>query len=322
MIARTNRTPTFVLAGLIIAVLVLTYNYWTSIKQNNELMKQLNNMAVRVTDITNKKATIDKQNEALSSRIKYFEERAEANQQAINKKDDEMNQLNNKLKEALSQSDSFKLKNDEFSSKLLICDSDKQELEKVKSDRIALTDENTRLSGKVIELNNKIKTLTSECEIKSKSEIADLFVKVYRETSDESLKTKLKQIFKIDDKTIEDLKQNLEKPSKAKIIETPKNDSEVKVVENKRDIEEKISKTEKATEKAIEKVTEKLIVQHAENNAEAHVEAMITAEGNHNVPVQLGENIHQDAGEELEVHENDAKGVLLQEHKNEDDEHK
>jgi septal ring factor EnvC (AmiA/AmiB activator) len=119
MITRTNRTPTFVLAGLIIAVLVLTYNYWTSIKQNNELMKQLNNMAVRVTDITNKKATIDKQNEALSSRIKYFEERAEANQQAINKKDDEMNQLNNKLKEALSQSDSFKLKNDEFSSKLV-----------------------------------------------------------------------------------------------------------------------------------------------------------------------------------------------------------
>jgi hypothetical protein len=140
------------------------------------------------------------------------------------------------------------------------------------------------------------------------------------------LKTKLNQIFKIDDKTIEELKQNLEKPSKAKIIETPK--TEVKLVENKREIEEKISKTEKqtekATEKATEKVTEKLIVQHAENDAEAHAEAhevMVTAEGNHNVPVQLGENIHQDAGEELEVHENDAKGVLLQEHKNEDDEH-
>ena len=138
------------------------------------------------------------------------------------------------------------------------------------------------------------------------------------------MKTKLKQIFKIDDKTIEELKQNLEKPSKAKIIETPKNDTEVKLVENKREIEEKISKTEKATEKATEKVTEKLIVQHAKNDAEAHAEAhevMVTAEGNHNVPVQLGENIHQDAGEELEVDENDAKGVLLQEHKNEDDEH-
>ena len=76
-------------------------------------MKQLNAMAVRVTDISNKKATIDKQNEAMSSRIKYFEERAEANQQAMNKKDDEMNQLNNKLKDALSQIDSLKLKNDE-----------------------------------------------------------------------------------------------------------------------------------------------------------------------------------------------------------------
>ena len=116
---RTNRTPAYILIGLIVIVFILSYNYYAAIKANNDLVKQLNSMAVRVSDATNKKATADKQNEALANRIKYFEERAETNQQAINKKDEEMNEVNNKLNDAQREIEMLKSINSENLNKLV-----------------------------------------------------------------------------------------------------------------------------------------------------------------------------------------------------------
>ena len=146
--------------------------------------------------------------------------------------------------------------------------------------------------------------------------MGDLFVKLYKETTDENMKTKLKEIFKIDDKKIEELKLNVAATTQAKATEAAKKESQVNLVENKRDIEEKTStKTEKPTAKPTEKPTEN------HGNGDDH-EVMATVEGNQNIPAQSGENgHHHGAGDELEVHEKEAEGILLPDHKNEDDTH-
>jgi peptidoglycan hydrolase CwlO-like protein len=119
MVARTNRTPTFILVGLFIVIFILSYNYWLSIKTNADLEQRLVSMGDKFTDLTNKKSSVDKQNDIFSNRIKFFEERSETNQQAINKKDEEMNEINRKLKESNSEVERLKVLNDESAAKLV-----------------------------------------------------------------------------------------------------------------------------------------------------------------------------------------------------------
>ena len=140
---------------------------------------------------------------------------------------------------------------------------------------------------------------STDCEVKIKSELAEAFIKLYKETADENLRTKLKQVFKMDEKTIEDLKLN---------SVTVKQETTSKLVENKRDAEEKNQPVE-ASSKTAEKVE---IVEKPE----------ITVPADQNAVKQSGEHVKDQQGDDLEARVNEGEGILLPEHKKENDEPK
>lgn len=108
MLTRTYRTPAFVFIGLLVIIGILSYSYWDLVTQNNNLKLNLQTNEEKFNDVSIKKSSVDKQNEAYSNRIKYFEERIEQNNQALKKKDDEMSEVTQKLKDANDEIDKQK----------------------------------------------------------------------------------------------------------------------------------------------------------------------------------------------------------------------
>lgn len=106
---RNGRTPTILLVALVLIILILFYNNWGLSQRNISLRESLMAKEEKLNDMMEKKAFVEKQIGINSDRIKYFEERIEANKQIAQQKDSDIDDLNSKLKTKITENDKLTL---------------------------------------------------------------------------------------------------------------------------------------------------------------------------------------------------------------------
>lgn len=106
---RNGRTPTILLVALVLIILILCYNNWGLSQRNISLRESLMAKEEKLNDMMEKKAFVEKQIGINSDRIKYFEERIEANKQIAQQKDSDIDDLNSKLKTKITENDKLTL---------------------------------------------------------------------------------------------------------------------------------------------------------------------------------------------------------------------
>ena len=92
-----SRTPTLLVVGLIVIIIILLYNYWNLLEHNNVLRDRLLSNEDKLSDLNEKKSLLEKQGSKALEQIKEFEDKIEKNSQALSKKDSEIDELNTKL---------------------------------------------------------------------------------------------------------------------------------------------------------------------------------------------------------------------------------
>lgn len=102
---RNGRTPTILLVALTLIILILCYNNWGLSQRNISLREALMAKDEKLSDMMEKKAFVEKQVGVNSDRIKYFEERIEANKQIAQQKDSDIDDLSSKLKAKSTEND-------------------------------------------------------------------------------------------------------------------------------------------------------------------------------------------------------------------------
>lgn len=116
---RNGRTPTLLLVGLVILILIISYNHWSLSQKNVALKDALFLKEEKLNDLMEKKAYVEKQVNINSDRIKYFEERIEANSQALKQKDTEIDDLNTRLRSKIQENDKLLLELNEIKDSLV-----------------------------------------------------------------------------------------------------------------------------------------------------------------------------------------------------------
>jgi hypothetical protein len=95
---RNGKSTTFFLIGSLCVICVISYNYWQLSQKNFHLRDVLFTDKEKINDLEEEKAQVEKQNGINLDRIKFFEDRMNANSAAIKQKDREIDELNTKLK--------------------------------------------------------------------------------------------------------------------------------------------------------------------------------------------------------------------------------
>ncbi len=95
---RNSRTPTLMIVGLVIVIIIITYNYWNLLDRNTVLRDKLMISEEKIIDLNENKASLEKQASSALDKIKSFEEKTEQDSQALLKKDSEIDELNSKLR--------------------------------------------------------------------------------------------------------------------------------------------------------------------------------------------------------------------------------
>lgn len=106
---RNGRTPTILLVAMILIILILCYNNWGLSQRNISLRESLIAKDEKLNDMMEKKAFDEKQFGINSDRIKYFEQRIEADKQIAQQKDSDIDDLNSKLKAKSTENDKLTL---------------------------------------------------------------------------------------------------------------------------------------------------------------------------------------------------------------------
>jgi chromosome segregation ATPase len=96
---RNSKTPTFVIIGLCVLLLIFVYKYWNLSDQNNFLSERLISNEDKLSNLNEKKAYLEKQGDIASGKIKLFEEKINSYSDVMVKKDAEIAELRVKLKE-------------------------------------------------------------------------------------------------------------------------------------------------------------------------------------------------------------------------------
>ncbi len=94
---RNSRTPTLLVVGLIVIIIILLYNYWNLLEHNNVLRDRLLSNEDKLSDLNEKKSLLEKQGSKALEQMKEFEDKIEKSSQALSKKDSEIDELNTKL---------------------------------------------------------------------------------------------------------------------------------------------------------------------------------------------------------------------------------
>ncbi|CAF4487729.1 unnamed protein product, partial [Rotaria magnacalcarata] len=102
------RTPSFIVVGLVIIMLLLGLFYMSCSSKNSTLRLSLEQYEERIRLLTIKNNDIDKKLENMISRKRELEEETLTIQRQMEKKDSEVNDLNTKLNEKLAEIQSLK----------------------------------------------------------------------------------------------------------------------------------------------------------------------------------------------------------------------
>ena len=116
---RNSRTPTLLLIGMVVVLIIITYNYWNLLERNKTLSDRLINSEEKLSDLNEKKAMLEKQGTIALDKVKSFEEKVEQNLQALQKKDSEIDELNTKLKSNEQDNEKLSLEIAEIKEKLV-----------------------------------------------------------------------------------------------------------------------------------------------------------------------------------------------------------
>ncbi|CAM4865600.1 unnamed protein product [Rotaria socialis] len=104
----STRTPSFIVVGLVIIMLLLGLFYMSCSSKNNELRLSLEQYEERIRLLTIKNSDVDRKLENMISRKRELEEEKLTIQRQMEKKDSEVNDLNTKLNEKLAEIQSLK----------------------------------------------------------------------------------------------------------------------------------------------------------------------------------------------------------------------
>jgi chromosome segregation ATPase len=96
---RLTRSPHLIIMGILFVISITSYKYWRLTTYTNELKEQIYANDERYNQYTFEKSSLEKDKEVCLGRIKFFEELVEKNQQALNKKSSEINDLGQRLKD-------------------------------------------------------------------------------------------------------------------------------------------------------------------------------------------------------------------------------
>jgi hypothetical protein len=98
--SRATRYPPLIYIGLLLVIGMISFKYFKLAAFTSELKNQIYSSDERLNQYTFEKSSLEKEKEVCLGRIKFFEDRIEQNQQALNKKDSEINDLNQRLKDS------------------------------------------------------------------------------------------------------------------------------------------------------------------------------------------------------------------------------
>lgn len=116
---RNSRTPTLLLIGMVVVIIIITYNYWSLLERNTTLSDRLINSEEKLSDLNEKKAMLEKQGTIALDKVKSFEEKIEQNVKALQLKDSEIDELNTKLKGHEQDNEKLSLEIAEIKEKLV-----------------------------------------------------------------------------------------------------------------------------------------------------------------------------------------------------------
>ena len=102
---RNSRTPTLMIVGLVIVIIIITYNYWNLLDRNTALRDKLMISEEKIIDLNEKKASLEKQSSTVLEQVKSLEEKSEKKDQALLKKGSEIDELNSKLQSKIQEND-------------------------------------------------------------------------------------------------------------------------------------------------------------------------------------------------------------------------
>jgi hypothetical protein len=125
------KTPSLLLACLVLIIFIIVYNYWKLSDENYVLKERLFITEEKWNDLKELFAKVDKQNEANLNRIKTFELTAQSNAEILKKKDSELDELSSNLKKKILINDQILVDLKEAREKLNECtnSSEKQGIE-------------------------------------------------------------------------------------------------------------------------------------------------------------------------------------------------
>ncbi|XP_023228913.1 protein CASC4-like [Centruroides sculpturatus] len=183
----SGRSPPFIICGLFIALIIVSYCYWNLSFRFNILQKNLLNVEENLRSSSSKTDLLIKQNEGLNSKLQMNLDLIQQNKNTLSKKEEEVNQLSNQLRqkeEAINRANSQieTLKNDadkckETSDKL------KNELNAAKAKIKELETENTGYKEKITAMqermnsSNKLNKETSKnSDQETKNNIPNKFI--------------------------------------------------------------------------------------------------------------------------------------------------
>jgi len=115
------KTPSLLLACLVLIIFIIVYNYWKLSDENYILKERLFVTEEKWNDLKDLYAKIDKQNEANLNKIKTFEQNLQSNAEILKKKDSEFDELNGNLKKKILINDQLLIDLKETKEKLDEC---------------------------------------------------------------------------------------------------------------------------------------------------------------------------------------------------------
>lgn len=123
---RNSKTPNLLVIGLVVIIIIISYNYYSLLQKNRTLKEALFINEEKISELVDKKAYVEKQNELNVDRIKGFEDKVNAHAQSQQKKDSEIEELSAKLKEAQAENDNQLVELNEAKDKVTACKNEKE----------------------------------------------------------------------------------------------------------------------------------------------------------------------------------------------------
>lgn len=174
----SGRSPPFIICGLFIALIIISYCYWNLSFRFNILQKNMLVVEERLRTSANKNEILIKQNEGLNDKLHMNLEIINQNKNSVAKKEEELNQLSSQLRHKEeeinrlnSQIEALKTDADKCKETL---DSIKIELSTTKAKIKELETENTNFKEKISTMEHNLSETNNEKKSNAKNPVQSL----------------------------------------------------------------------------------------------------------------------------------------------------